>query len=232
MIIISEGIEMEIKIMKVIAINGSPRKKWNTATLLEKALEGAVSEGAETEIIHLYDLNFKGCTSCFACKLKDGKSYGKCAMQDELTPVLERLKDADAVILGSPIYLGNSTGEMRSFMERYIFPYLVYSNELPTLYPKNIPVGFIYTMGVTEEYLDMIGLRKTIEVNEYTAKIIFGDSESLCSTDTYQFDDYSKYVADRIDPVEKAKRRKEVFPIDCEKAFEMGTRFVKRQKAL
>jgi multimeric flavodoxin WrbA len=113
--------------MKVIAINGSPRKKWNTATMLEKALEGAASEGAETEIIHLYDLNFKGCTSCFACKLKDGKSYGKCAMNDELTHVLAKLKDADAVILGSPIYLGNSTGEMRSFMERFIFPYLVYS---------------------------------------------------------------------------------------------------------
>jgi multimeric flavodoxin WrbA len=223
---------MEIKIMKVIAINGSPRKKWNTATLLEKALEGAASEDAETEIIHLYDLNFKGCTSCFACKLKDGKSYGKCAMKDELTPVLERLKDADAVVLGSPIYLGNSTGEMRSFMERYVFPYLVYSNDIPSLYPKNIPVGFIYTMGIKEEYFDMFGLMKTIELNENFAKRIFGYSESLYSTDTYQFDDYSKYVADRFDPIEKAKRRKEVFPQDCEKAFEMGARFVKRQKAV
>lgn len=208
--------------MKVIAINGSPRKKWNTATLLEKALEGAASEGAETEIIHLYDLDFKGCTSCFACKLKSGKSYGKCAMKDELTPVLERLEDADAVILGSPIYLGNLTGEMRSFMERYVFPYLTYSNSLPSLYPKNTPVGFIYTMGAKEEYFDMFGLRKTIELNENLAKRIFGDSESLYSTDTYQFDDYSKYVADRFDPEEKANRRKEVFPKDCEKAFEMG----------
>ena len=152
--------------MKVIAINGSPRKKWNTATLLEKALEGAASEGAETEIIHLYDLNFKGCTSCFACKLKDGKSYGKCAMNDELTPVLEKLKDADAVILGSPIYLGNSTGEMRSFMERYVFPYLVYSANPQSLYPKNIPIGYIYTMGVKEENFDMFGFSKLIELNE------------------------------------------------------------------
>lgn len=218
--------------MKVIAINGSPRKKWNTATLLEKALEGANSEGAEVELIHLYDFNFKGCTSCFSCKLKDGKSYGKCAMKDELTPVLEKLKDVDAVILGSPIYLGNSTGEMRSFMERYVFPYLTYSNNLPSLYPKNTPVGFIYTMGVKEEYFDMLGLRKTIELNENFTKRIFGYSESLYSTDTYQFDDYSKYVADRFDPEEKAKRRKEVFPHDCEKAFEMGVRFVKRQRAL
>jgi multimeric flavodoxin WrbA len=217
--------------MKVIAINGSPRKKWNTATLLEKALEGAASEGAETEIIHLYDLDFKGCISCFACKLKGGKSYGKCAVEDDLTPVLEKLENADTVILGSPIYLGNSTGEMRSFMERYVFPYLVYSNNIPSLYPKNTPVGFIYTMGIKEEYFDMFGLRKTIELNEYLAKRIFGYSESLCSTDTYQFDDYSKYVVE-FDPEEKAKRRKEVFPKDCEKAFEMGARFVKRQKDL
>ncbi len=218
--------------MKVIAINGSPRRTWNTATLLEKALEGAASEGAETEMIHLYDLDFKGCISCFACKLRDGKSYGKCAMQDDLTPVLEKLEDADALILGSPIYLGNSTGEMRSFMERYIFPYLVYSDEPLTLYPRNIPVGFIYTMGAKEEFFDIFGLRTTIGLNENLAKRIFGDSASLCSTDTYQFDDYSKYVADRFDPEEKAKRRKEVFPQDCEKAFEMGSRFVKRQKGL
>lgn len=215
--------------MKMIAINGSPRKKWNTATLLEKALEGAASEGAETEIIHLYDLNFKGCTSCFACKLKGGSSYGKCAMKDELSPMLDRLKDADAVILGSPIYLGNSTGEMRSFMERYVFPFLVYSTDLPSLYPKNIPVGFIYTMGIKEENFDMFGLNKIIKLNETIATRIFGYSESLYSTDTYQFDDYSKYVA--FDPGEKANRRKEVFPQDCEKAFEMGARFVKRQKA-
>ncbi|OPY18819.1 MAG: Iron-sulfur flavoprotein [Methanomethylovorans sp. PtaU1.Bin093] len=217
--------------MKVIAMNGSPRKEWNTATLLEKALEGAASEGAETEIIHLYDLNFKGCTSCFACKLKNGKSYGKCAMKDELTSVLEKLKNADAVILGSPIYLGNLTGEMRSFMERFIFPYLVYSANPVTLYPKNISVGYIYTMGAKGEHFDFFGFNKVIEVNEAIATKIFGYSESLCSTNTYQFDDYSKYVADIFDLKEKAKIHEEVFPQDCKKAFEMGAGLVKRQSA-
>ena len=52
--------------MYVLAINGSPRKNWNTATLLNKALEGAAAQGVQTELIHLYDLNFKGCISCFA----------------------------------------------------------------------------------------------------------------------------------------------------------------------
>jgi Multimeric flavodoxin WrbA len=217
--------------MKVMAINGSPRKNWNTATLLAKALEGAASEGAETEIVHLYDLNFKGCKSCFSCKIKDGKSFARCSIKDELTLILERLENADAVILGSPIYLGNSTGEMRSFMERYIFPYITYSIDTQTYYPRNIPLGYIYTMNITENDFEMFGLNKLIELNERVATRIFGYSESLYSTDTYQFDDYSKYVADKYDPVEKAKRRKEVFPQDCQKAFEMGARFVKRQKA-
>ena len=94
----------------VIAINGSPRKSWNTATLLEHALKGALSAGVKTELLHLYDLNYKGCTSCFSCKLKGGKSYGKCAMKDDLTPVLERIAGADAFILGSPVYIGTATG--------------------------------------------------------------------------------------------------------------------------
>ena len=84
--------------MKVIAVNGSPRKKWNTATLLEKVLEGAASQGAETKLTHLYDLRFKGCTSCFACKTKGGKSYGTCAVRDDLTPLYAEIKEADALV--------------------------------------------------------------------------------------------------------------------------------------
>ena len=124
-------------------------------------------------------------------------------MNDELTPVLEKLKEADAVTLGSPIYLGNSTGEMRSFMERYIFPFLVYSENPLSLYPRNTPIGYIYTTGAKEENFDVFGLHKVIELNEGVATRIFGYSESLYSTDTYQFDDYSKYVADRFDPESK-----------------------------
>ena len=109
--------------MKVIAINGSPRKNWNTATLLQKALDGAASQGAETEIVHLYELNYKGCVSCFACKTKNGRSYGRCAVKDDLTPVLKKVEIVDAIIFGSPIYYGSVTGEMKSFMERLLFPY-------------------------------------------------------------------------------------------------------------
>ena len=57
--------------MKVIGINGSPRKRWNTATLVQDALDGAAEAGAETELVNLYDLDFRGCTSCFSCKRVD-----------------------------------------------------------------------------------------------------------------------------------------------------------------
>ena len=56
---------------------------------------------------------------------------------------------------------------------------------------------------------------------------IFGYSESLCSYDTYQFEDYSKVFAPRFDPEKKAQRRKEVFPLDCARSFEMGVNLTK-----
>ncbi len=139
--------------MKIIAINGSPRKNSNTAVLLEHALEGASLQGAETELINLYDLDYKGCMSCFACKLKGGKSYGKCAYKDELSPVLEKVLAADALLLGSPIYFHAVTGEMRSFLERLMFPILTYTEDYKGLLEKKIPVGFIYNMNVTKEYM-------------------------------------------------------------------------------
>ena len=217
--------------MKVIAFNGSPRKKWNTATLLEKALNGAASQGADTELIHLYDLHFKGCKSCFACKTKGGKSYGKCAIQDDLEPILKKVEEADAIILGSPIYFGTVSGEMKSFMERLMFPYRPYADPQDpqqSLFPKKIKTGFIYTMNVTEEQMKELEFDQPPRYNERILRVIFGTSESLFSFDTYQFDDYSKVVADRFDPEKKAKRRKEVFPNDCKKAFEMGARFAKK----
>ena len=211
--------------MKVMAVNGSPRKTWNTATLLKKALKGAASQGAETELVHLYDLNFKGCISCFACKTRGGKSYGRCAVKDDLRPILNKIAVADGLILGSPIYFGIVTGEMRSFMERLLFPYFTYTDPPQSLAPKQMPTGFIYTMNVTEEQMKDWGYERLFENNQRLLQMAFGASESLCSFDTYQFKDYAKVVADRFDPEKKARRRREVFPQDCAQAFALGARF-------
>lgn len=209
--------------MKVIAFNGSPRKDWNTATLLRHALEGSASKGAETELIHLYDINYKGCISCFACKQIGGKSYGRCAVADELRPILKKVEEANAIILGSPIYLGSVTGEMRSFMERLIYPYLVYDENGSTLFNKKLTTAFIYSMGANEDRMKIMGYDKHSVINEMLMNRIFGGkSESLFVNDTYQFDDYSKYVSTSFNPKEKAEKKETGFPKDCNKAFELG----------
>jgi multimeric flavodoxin WrbA len=218
--------------MKVIAINGSPRKQGNTAILLNKSLEGAKSKGAETEVIHLYDLDYKGCRSCYACKLKGGKSYGKCAINDGLTPVLERINSADALIMGSPIYLAMISGEMKSFLERFIYPYVSYATPYPSsLFPMNMPIGFIYTMGVNETNMRDRQYDWQIKANQAILDFTFGKTEFLVVNDTYMFDDYSKYV-NAYDVNAKEKRRREVFPLDCQKAFDMGVRLATKRERI
>jgi multimeric flavodoxin WrbA len=214
--------------MKIIAINGSPRKKSNTAVLLEHALEGASLQGAETELINLYDLNYKGCMSCFACKLKGGKSYGKCAYKDELSPVLEKVLAADALLLGSPIYFHAVTGEMRSFLERLMFPILTYTEGYKGLLEKKIPVGFIYNMNVTKEYMIEANYLQVLRFAENSLEGLFGSCEPLIVNDTLQFKDYSKYVVTVFDENKKKKVKEEQFPIDCENAFQLGSRLIQR----
>ena len=98
--------------MNIIAVSGSPRKNWNTEKMLASALAGAQSLGAKTKLIRLYDLNFKGCKSCLACKRIGAQR--KCFVKDDLSPVLEELSNADAIIFGSPIYFMELTGVMHS----------------------------------------------------------------------------------------------------------------------
>lgn len=218
--------------MKTLAINGSPRKTWNTGTLLKRALEGASSQGAQTDLIHLYDLTFKGCISCFACKTLGGASYGRCAMKDDLRPVLEAIVNSGVLLLGSPIYFGAVTGEMRSFLERLLFPFLTYTDPPASLFSGKIYTGFIYTLGADEQLVRERGFDSQFAMNELFLKLILGNAETLCSFDTYQFEDYSKVFAPRWDPAKKQKRRTEVFPDDCRRAYEMGARLVESARGV
>lgn len=204
--------------MKIIAINGSPRKNGITASLLDKAMEGAVLNGAEVELVHLYDLNYKGCIGCLSCKNREGKSFGKCAIKDDLTPILGKILNADAIIIGSPIYLGSLTGEARSFMERLVWPRMGTESA-----KKTIRTGYIYTKNATGEKED---------VYSQHFKWGMGESESIVVTKTYPLEaNYSKFFSAVINPngnvEEETQKRKVEFEKDCKKAFEMGARFAR-----
>ncbi|MCB8814617.1 flavodoxin family protein [Desulfosporosinus shakirovi] len=213
--------------VKVLSINGGPRKNWNTDTLLQKALEGSKSVGAQTEAVHLYDLNFKGCTSCFACKRKNSKYVGHCAMKDDLSEVLEKVLKSDVLFLGSPIYFSNVTGLMRSFLERLLFSNLSYNEGHRSVYPGKLSSGFIYTMNVPEEFLQQVNYEALFEQTKNTLQLLNGTSEYLISADTYQFDDYSKYDAAMFNEKHKFQVKTEQFPLDCQKAFDMGARLAR-----
>ena len=214
---------------KIIIINGSPRKNFNTAKLLKEAQKGAESTGAQTEYFNLYDLNFKGCYSCFACKRKGATTNCVCAIKDDLKPILEKCIQADAIIIGSPVYFSYPTGEFRSFLERLLFPVHTYlvdkqTGSLKSLRPKTIPVGVIFTMNCPEELMKKYNYPTILEDNVNSLNHVFGYSEALYSCDTYQFTDYSKYDIDLFDENHKAQVRETQFPKDLQKAFDMGKR--------
>jgi multimeric flavodoxin WrbA len=207
-----------------MAFNGSPRKtKWNTATMLQTALEGAAAAGAETELVNLYSLNFKGCASCFSCKRLDRKAVGVCALKDDLRPILERVREADALLLGTPVYYGAETACTRAFLERLQFPYLNYTDYSNSHFPRRIPTGLIYTMNVPAEMIPTLGYETGFERTRANLARHFGSCELLTANFTTQYDDYSKYEAN-AKAEDKAAYREAHFADDCRKARELGAR--------
>lgn len=212
--------------MKLLAINGSPRKRGNTGQLLERVVAGAQSAGAEAELVHLRDVDFRGCISCFACKRIGGPSYGRCAVRDGLTPVLQKAHEADVLVSGSPFYFLTETSFMRAFQERLFFQYYLYSNIKPPLSPRKKATALIYTMNVREEDMEAYGKTQIVETAKGIMERLFAPCEVLLSCDTLQFDDYSKYDTDIFDAEAKRKRHAEVFPRHLENAFSLGARLV------
>ena len=206
--------------MNVIAINGSPRKHGNSAAMLDAAVRGALENGAVCERIDLFDLDYKGCVSCFGCKLLGGPSYGKCARRDALTPVLDKILAADVLLLSMPVYFGEVPGACRNLLERLWFPGLQYAKNYRSAYSRRIKIGLIYTMNVADSaYFE--GMMKGHIQN---FNMLLGKTEYVTAVDTMQFDDYSKYASEMFDGEAKRKRRETEFPKECEKAYEMGKR--------
>jgi multimeric flavodoxin WrbA len=102
--------------MKVVAINGSPRKDGNTRLLLETVLEPLAKAGWDTEYVQIGGKNIHGCRACFKCWEKQDKScvFGK----DIFNEVYAKILDADAIVLGSPTYFADVTAEMKAFIDR------------------------------------------------------------------------------------------------------------------
>lgn len=99
--------------VKVIGIIGSPRKGSNTEIYVKKALESAENLGADTEIINLATAEIEPCIACDICK-----NTGECAIYDDMREITGKLQEAQGIIIGSPVYFGNVTSQVKIFMDR------------------------------------------------------------------------------------------------------------------
>ena len=203
---------------KIIAVNAGPRMGWNTETLIMQASKGAEEAGAQVQRFDLFRLEkYTGCISCFGCKKERFK--GRCICRDGLTPVLDAVREADGLIIGSPNYLGELTASFRALYERLIFQNLTYNVETPCCSERQIPVLLIMTSNAPDTAYTHL-----LENYRQTLSRFVGPARVLVSGNTLQLKDYGKtdWEWTMFDPEDKRIRHETVFPQECQKAFEMG----------
>lgn len=208
---------------KIVAVNCGPRKGWNTDSLISEAIRGAQSMGADVIRFDLYKLEkYSGCLSCFGCKRE--KYKGRCIQRDGLTPVLDTIRHADALIIASPNYLSEFTAAFRAMYERLIFQNLTYNKDNPCCNSHMIPVLLIMTSNAPDNTYNQLleGYQKTFER-------FIGPTEVFVCGDTMQINDYSKtdWEWSIFNPDEKLIRHKTIFPEEKKEAFEKGVQLAK-----
>ena len=207
---------------KIVAVNAGPRKGWNTDTLITEAAKGAEDKGAEIIRFDLFRLEkYTGCISCFGCKRE--KNKGHCVCKDGLTPVLDAIRSADGLIIGSPNYLSELTASFRALYERLIFQNLTYNTTNPCCNQNVIPVLFIMTSNAPDTMYT--GL---VQNYQQTLNCFVGPTKTLISGDTLQIKDYNRtdWKWSMFDAGSKQKRHETVFPEEIRKAYEMGADLV------
>ena len=209
----------------IVAINASPRVDWNTGTLIREASQGAESEGAEVVVFDLYKLEkFTGCISCFGCKLPANK--GKCIYRDGLAPVLEEIRHADGLIIGTPNYLGDVSAGFRALYERLIFQYITYKKDPASYSDRSIPVLFIMTSNAPEEFYTPEGYGRMVAGYQNSLSNFVGPTKVMICGNTLQVNDYDKYDWTMFDPEAKKARNETVFPEEKKEAFRLGAEMV------
>jgi multimeric flavodoxin WrbA len=101
--------------MKVIAFNGSPRKDGNTGLLIRHVFKGLEAEGIETELIQVGGKLFHGCLACYQCSVMKN---GRCVQEDEVNAWIQKMREADGIILASPTYFADISPELKALIDR------------------------------------------------------------------------------------------------------------------
>ena len=209
--------------MKIYALCASPRKRWNSDQLLDAFVEGVREQAPEAEVekVYLYDLDYKGCRSCFGCKLAKGD--GSCVVRDSIHDLLIDIRKSDGFVYAAPIYFCDIPGQLRTFLERLMYPG---DSEYV------IPTAFIYTMNAPEELKEKFHFEGALSTSKRFLESTFRQApECVYSFNTYQYNDsdaftdgFRMYGASD----EKKERNRVQFPVDLQNAYNAGVNLVRR----
>ena len=196
--------------MKTIVINAGPKRRDCNARLAKSALKGAESVGADVEYVDLYKLDLSGCRVCLICK--NDEDVCKCFWRDELSPLIERIFDADCVLIAAPIFFSQPTSHYMAFLERLI--YCMVSYKTGNKFKGKVNVGLFYTINSPRDYFEKY-IRPQLKQSEDLLKMLNGN----VVIETYQ--NISKNMSSSSTD-DELKLKREQFARDLESVFEIG----------
>lgn len=222
---------------KAVAINGSARADGSTAQLLQAALEGAKTAGAEVEFVQLSDLKGRGCKGCSKCKMLGAKNYPDCICKDDIAALIEQLKNADVIFFGSPIHYGHVSSWMQRLWERMFYTVSPSEPYSATFWPSKTPTALFLTTN-QELKLD-VNLKeltnaeillhyKELQINTLPSYIAHfdrtvGSFNLRISSQVLEFTDgYDKYYTYQFDEEKIRKHHDTVFVQELEEAKRLG----------
>ncbi|WP_407374062.1 flavodoxin family protein [Methanobrevibacter sp.] len=196
--------------MKTIVINAGPKRRDVNAKLAHSAAKGAESSGSEVEFVDLYKIDLRGCMSCLICNNNDDEC--KCYWKDEISPLIERILDADSLIIAAPVFFSEPTSHYRALMERLIFCMVSY--KIGNKFKGKVNVGLFYTVNYPLDYFEK-SVRPNLKQSEDLLEMFNGDVE----IHTYQ--NISRLTAK---DAEMLKEKEEQLQRNLEETFEIGAR--------
>ena len=196
--------------MKTIVINAGPKRRDCNARLAKSSLEGAESVGAEVEYVDLYKLNLSGCRVCLICK--NDEDVCKCFWRDELSPLIERIFEADCVLIAAPIFFSQPTSHYMALLERLV--YCMVSYKTGNKFKGKVNVGLFYTINYPMDYFEK-SVRPHMKQSEDLLKMLNGK----VVIETYQ--NISRNMSSNSTD-DELKLKKEQFTSDLESVFEIG----------
>ena len=198
--------------MKTIVINAGPKRRDCNARLAKSSLEGAESVGAEVEYVDLYKLNLSGCRVCLICK--NDEDVCKCFWRDELSPLIERIFEADCVLIAAPIFFSQPTSHYMALLERLV--YCMVSYKTGNKFKGKVNVGLFYTINYPMDYFEK-SVRPHMKQSEDLLKMLNGK----VVIETYQ--NISKNMSSNSTD-DELKLKKEQFTSDLKSVFEIGAK--------